>query len=52
MEAVDRILRSVGFDQVTVIQEEVTDAYANKWGHDLHLKDYIQRGKIMAVKPG
>lgn len=51
MEQIYDILLSCGFEDLAVIQEPVTDAYANKWGHDLDLKQYIERGKILAVKP-
>lgn len=45
------ILVESGFENITIIQEPVTDEYANKWGHDLNLKGYIERGKILATKP-
>ncbi|MDO5456813.1 MAG: hypothetical protein Q4F26_00570 [Atopococcus tabaci] len=51
MEQIYEILVASGFEQIAVIQEPVTEAYAGKWGHDLDLKRYIERGKILAVKP-
>lgn len=45
------ILKKVGFELYTIIEEELTDEYLAKWGHKLNLRDYIRRGKILAFKP-
>lgn len=50
VEKVYEILEEVGFEDITIIQEDITDEYANKWGHDLDLKHYLKRAKILAVK--
>lgn len=45
------ILKEVGFEYYTIIEEELTDEYLAKWGHKLNLREYIRRGKILAFKP-
>ncbi len=44
------ILKNIGFQNIHVIEDEVTDEYSKKWGFGLMIKDYIQRGLIMASK--
>lgn len=51
VERVEALLDQAGFKEITIIQEPITDEYANKWGHDLNLKQYIKRAKILALKP-
>lgn len=34
-----------------MISEEVTEAYARKWGHGLAIREYIQSSLIYAEKP-
>ena len=50
-EKLKSILKNVGFELYTIIEEELTEEYLAKWGHKLDLKKYIRRGKILAVKP-
>ena len=50
-EKLKNILKNVGFELYTIIEEDLTDEYLAKWGHKLDLKKYIRRGKILAVKP-
>ena len=45
------ILKNVGFELYTIIEEELTEEYLAKWGHKIDLKKYIRRGKILAFKP-
>lgn len=47
---VNNILEKVGFMPYTVIEEDLTDEYLNKWGHK-GLDEFIKRGKILAIKP-
>ena len=50
-EKLKNILKTVGFELYTIIEEELTEEYLAKWGHKLDLKKYIRRGKILAFKP-
>ena len=43
--------RAIGYDNITIDSEEVTEAYARKWGHGLAIRDYIQSSLIYAEKP-
>lgn len=45
------ILETAGFLDYLVVEEDLTKEYLNKWGHDLDLKQYIKKGKIIAIKP-
>ena len=50
-EKLKSILKNVGFELYTIIEEELTEEYLAKWGHKLDLKKYIRRGKILGFKP-
>ena len=50
-EKLKNILKKVGFELYTIIEEDLTDEYLSKWGHKLDLKQYIRRGKILGFKP-
>lgn len=50
-EKLKNILKMVGFELYTIIEEELTEEYLAKWGHKIDLKKYIRRGKILAFKP-
>jgi len=50
-EKLKNILKNVGFELYTIIEEELTEEYLAKWGHKIDLKKYIRRGKILAFKP-
>lgn len=50
-EKLKNILKNVGFEIYTIIEEELTEEYLAKWGHKIDLKKYIRRGKILAFKP-
>lgn len=43
--------RAIGYKNITIDSEEVTEAYARKWGHGLAIRDYIQSSLIYAEKP-
>ena len=43
--------RAIGYENITIDSEEVTEAYARKWGHGLAIRDYIQSSLIYAEKP-
>ena len=51
MEQITKALRAIGFTRVTVVSEEVTEAYARKWGHGLAIREFIQSSLIYAEKP-
>lgn len=50
MEKIKEILETIGFRNIEISLEELTDEYANKWGHGLKIKDYIVSGDILAYK--
>ncbi len=51
MEQITKAFRAIGFTGVTVVSEEVTEAYARKWGHGLAIREFIQSSLIYAEKP-
>ncbi len=51
MEQITKAFRAIGFARVTVVSEEVTEAYARKWGHGLAIREFIQSSLIYAEKP-
>ncbi|MEL3904608.1 MAG: hypothetical protein P1P63_05810 [Treponemataceae bacterium] len=50
MEAVQEIIRTAGFSRLHTVVDEVTDAYALKWGYGLSIKKYIQRTLFVGTK--
>lgn len=50
LEKIKTILEKTGFKNIEINLKEVTDEYANKWGHGLKIKDYIGSGDILAYK--
>lgn len=50
VEELKEIIKKAGFKNILILEDEVTDAYAEKWGYGLNIKEYIQRGMIMAEK--
>lgn len=50
MEELRGIIERAGFAKVTILRDEVTDAYALKWGYGMEIKDYIERGNIYLEK--
>ncbi len=51
MEQITQVFRSIGFTKISLTSEEVTEAYARKWGHGLAIRGYIQSSLIYAEKP-
>ncbi len=49
-EELKKIIKNAGFKNIMIVADEVTDAYAEKWGHGLKIKEYIHRGMIMGEK--
>ena len=49
-EELEKIIEKAGFKNIIILEDEVTDAYAEKWGYGLKIKEYIQRGMIMGEK--
>ena len=50
LEKIKEILENIGFRNIEILSEEVTDEYAKKWGHGIQLKEYIVSGDILAYK--
>jgi len=50
LEELTEIIEEAGFKLIPLI-EEVTDEYARKWGRDLSIKEFIQRGLFIGIKP-
>ncbi|MDI9502729.1 MAG: hypothetical protein ACOX00_09685 [Peptoniphilaceae bacterium] len=50
MKALREIIREAGFYDLYVMVDEVTDAYAMKWGHGLMIKEFIQSGLFVGKK--
>jgi hypothetical protein len=51
VEQITRTFHTLGFCKITIKSDEVTEAYARKWGHGLMIMDYIQSSLIYAEKP-
>lgn len=51
LDELREVLREVGFEPYTVVEEDLTEEYLAKWGHKLDLENYIKRGKILGFKP-
>ena len=49
-EELKKVMERAGFKNIMIIKDEVTDAYAAKWGYGMQIKEYIQRGMIMGEK--
>lgn len=49
-EEIKELLENIGFRNIEIILNEVTDEYARKWGHGLDIKEYIGSGDILAYK--
>lgn len=50
VEELEKIIKKAGFKNIIILKDEVTDAYAVKWGYGMEIKEYIQRGMIMGEK--
>ena len=48
-EMVD-IIKKAGFMKFQIINSDVTDEYAEKWGYGKGMKDYIQSGLLIGRK--
>jgi hypothetical protein len=44
------MLTRIGFRDIDINLNEVTDEYARKWGYGLKIKDYIGKADIVAFK--
>ena len=44
------IIRKAGFTKFQIINSDVTDEYAEKWGYGKVMKDYIQSGLLIGRK--
>lgn len=44
------IIRKAGFTKFQIINSDVTDEYAEKWGYGKGMKDYIQSGLLIGRK--
>lgn len=43
-------LQKAGFKDINITTKEVSQEYAEKWGHNLKVGEYIMSGEIRAVK--
>lgn len=50
LEDIKQMLNKIGFRDIGIYLEEVTDEYARKWGYGLGLKEYIGHADIIAYK--
>lgn len=50
LEKIEQILKGVGFRNIEINLNEVTNEYARKWGYGLGIKEYIGSGEILAYK--
>ena len=44
------IIKKAGFTKFQIINSDVTDEYAEKWGYGKGMKDYIQSGLLIGRK--
>ena len=44
------IIEKAGFMKFQIINSDVTDEYAEKWGYGKVMKDYIQSGLLIGRK--
>ena len=49
-EELYKIIEKSGFKNIIILKDEVTDAYAEKWGYGMKIKEYIQKGMIVGEK--
>ena len=49
-EEMAEIIEKVGFTKFQIINSDVTDEYAEKWGYGKEMKDYIQSGLLIGRK--
>lgn len=50
LEEIKNLLRLVGFRNIDIELNEVSDEYARKWGYGLEIKQYIANADIVAYK--
>ena len=50
LEEIKEMLTNIGFKNIDIQLDEITDEYANKWGYGLKIKEYIGNGEIIAYK--
>ena len=50
LEEIKDMLKDVGFKEIDILLNEVTDEYARKWGYGLTIKQYIGSADIIAFK--
>lgn len=49
-EEMANIIIKAGFTKFQIINSDVTDEYAEKWGYGKGMKDYIQSGLLIGRK--
>ena len=49
-EEMAEIIEKAGFTKFQIINSDVTDEYAEKWGYGKEMKDYIQSGLLIGRK--
>ncbi len=50
LEDIKGMLKEIGFKDIDIQLDEVTDEYARKWGYGLEIKEYIGNADIIAYK--
>lgn len=50
VEELEVYLQKAGFKDINITTREVSQEYAEKWGHNLKVGEYIMSGEIRAVK--
>lgn len=50
LEEIQNMLENIGFRDIDIELNEVTDEYARKWGYGLSIKQYIANADIIAYK--
>lgn len=50
VKALEEIIHKAGFHDLYIVTEEVTDVYAQKWGHGMGIKEFIQTSLLIATK--
>lgn len=50
VEELEAYLQKAGFKEINITTKEVSEEYAEKWGHNLKVGEYIMSGEIRAVK--
>lgn len=50
VEELKQYLENAGFSEISIKTSEVSKEYAEKWGHNLKVGEYIMSASVKAVK--